>query len=136
MKHIGFGLITQVERGHAGESTLGTRNLNKVNQVMYHLVLFKFAVDIVNYSSRSSPLSLQSNYQLQTYRFSFYYILFKLLLKCKYKCIQNYIIILCIIQQVERGHAEESSIGTRKLNKLDEVHVLSWLIFFDRPVGK
>lgn len=55
--------------------------------------------------------------------------LFKLLLKCKYKCIQNYFIILCIIQQVERGYAGESSLGTRKLNKLDEVHVLSWLIF-------
>lgn len=133
MKHI--GLITQVERGHAGESTLGTRNLNKVNQLMYHLVLFKFAVDIVNYSSLSSPLSLQSKYQLHIYRFSFYLILFKLILKCKFKCIQNYIIILCIIQQVERGYAGESSIGTRKLNKLDDVNVLSWLIFFDWPVG-
>lgn len=106
MKHIGF--ITQVERGQAEESPLGTRNLNTV--------LFKFAVDIVNYSSLSSPLSLQSKYQLHIYRFSFYYILFKLLLKCKYKCIQNYIIILCIIQQVERGYAGESSLGTRKLN--------------------
>lgn len=119
MKHIGF--ITQVERCQAGESPLGTRNLNNV--------LFKFAVDIVNYSSLSSPLSLQSKYQLHIYRFSFYFILFKLLLKCKFKCIQNYIIILCIIQQVERGHAGESSIGTRKLNKLDDVNVLSWLMF-------
>lgn len=64
MKHIGF--ITQVERGQAGESPLGTRNLNNVP--------FKFAVDIVNYSSLSSPLSLQSKYQLHIYRFSFYYI--------------------------------------------------------------
>lgn len=49
-------------------------------------------------------------------------------MKYKFKCIQNYIIILCIIQQVERGHAGESSIGTRKLNKLDDVNVLSWLM--------
>lgn len=119
MKHIGF--ITQVERGQAGESPLGTRNLNNV--------LFKFAVDIVNDSSLSSPLSLQSKYHIHIYRFSFYFILFKLLLKCKFKYIQNYIIILCIIQQVKRGYAGESSLGTRKLNKLYEVNVLSWSMF-------